>query len=191
MRLLTYESVETLIKQRVEAKAKIFGQEVTVSEKDVGPPVFKIKPSLFAELYGDWIMPLTKEVQLMYLLRRLDWILCPANISVRVCHGMKAQSEVLLAKRCWEEPFVEFLEVIWSSFLFFFYLIFRGKLILVWPYVKPLLQNYLDANRKFSICSVLFLSIFVFLTLWFHTVGLAMLLQCSNLPCLSWIKNGG
>ncbi|CAL9098864.1 unnamed protein product, partial [Musa acuminata var. zebrina] len=72
MRLLTYESVETLIKQRVEAKAKIFGQEVTVSEKDVGPPVFKIKPSLFAELYGDWIMPLTKEVQLMYLLRRLD-----------------------------------------------------------------------------------------------------------------------
>ncbi|CAL9093638.1 unnamed protein product [Musa textilis] len=72
MRLLTYESVETLIKQRVEAKAKIFGQEVTVGEKDVGPPVFKIKPSLVAELYGDWIMPLTKEVQVMYLLRRLD-----------------------------------------------------------------------------------------------------------------------
>ncbi|RRT35869.1 hypothetical protein B296_00055975 [Ensete ventricosum] len=44
MRLLTYdESVETLIKQRVKAKAKIFVQEVTIGEKAVGPSVFKIK----------------------------------------------------------------------------------------------------------------------------------------------------
>ncbi|XP_072988823.1 chorismate mutase 1, chloroplastic-like [Typha latifolia] len=73
MCLLTYESVETAIKQRVEAKAKIFGQEVTVGGgKDGTPPLYKIRPSLVAELYGEWIMPLTKEVQVQYLLRRLD-----------------------------------------------------------------------------------------------------------------------
>ncbi|RZR72521.1 hypothetical protein BHM03_00014322, partial [Ensete ventricosum] len=70
--LLTYESVETAIKQRVEAKVMIFGQEVTVGMKNGAPPVYKIKPSLVAELYGNWIMPLTKEVQVEYLLHRLD-----------------------------------------------------------------------------------------------------------------------
>lgn len=73
MQLLTYESVETAIKQRVEAKAKIFGQEVKIGEDDDGaPPVYKIQPSVVAELYDNWIMPLTKEVQIEYLLRRLD-----------------------------------------------------------------------------------------------------------------------
>ncbi|XP_042393928.1 chorismate mutase 1, chloroplastic-like [Zingiber officinale] len=72
MQLLTYESVETAIKQRVEAKAKIFGQEVKIGEDDGTPPVYKIQPSVVAELYDNWIMPLTKEVQVEYLLRRLD-----------------------------------------------------------------------------------------------------------------------
>ncbi|XP_073005929.1 chorismate mutase 1, chloroplastic-like [Typha latifolia] len=73
MRLLTYESVEIAIQHRVESKAKIFGQEVTIGcERDGSPPVYKITPSLVADLYGDWIMPLTKEVQVAYLLRRLD-----------------------------------------------------------------------------------------------------------------------
>ncbi|XP_020092801.1 chorismate mutase 3, chloroplastic-like [Ananas comosus] len=73
MRLLTYESVERAITRRVETKAKIFGQEVTIGGDGNGnPPVYKIKPTLVAELYDDWIMPLTKEVQVQYLLRRLD-----------------------------------------------------------------------------------------------------------------------
>ncbi|WOK99655.1 chorismate mutase 3, chloroplastic-like [Canna indica] len=72
MTLLTYESVETVVTQRVEAKAKIFGQEVTVGDVDSAPIVYKIKPSLVAELYVKWIMPLTKDVQVQYLLRRLD-----------------------------------------------------------------------------------------------------------------------
>ncbi|KAG1347853.1 chorismate mutase 3, chloroplastic [Cocos nucifera] len=71
MRLLTYESVETAIKKRVEVKARIFGQEITVGENNA-TPVYKITPSLVAELYGHWIMPLTKDVQVEYLLRRLD-----------------------------------------------------------------------------------------------------------------------
>ena len=74
MKMLTYESVETAIQQRVQTKAKVFGQEVVIIENGNGaPPVYKIKPDMVADLYGDWIMPLTKEVQVQYLLRRLDW----------------------------------------------------------------------------------------------------------------------
>ena len=69
--MLTYETVETAIKERVEMKARIFGQEIVV-ESDGRPPLCKIEPRLVAQLYGEWIMPLTKEVQVEYLLRRLD-----------------------------------------------------------------------------------------------------------------------
>ncbi|PON96330.1 Chorismate mutase [Trema orientale] len=73
MALLTYPTVEEAVKRRVEMKAKTYGQELPVNIDDDGAdPVFKIKPSLVADLYGDWIMPLTKEVQVEYLLRRLD-----------------------------------------------------------------------------------------------------------------------
>ncbi|XP_075659290.1 chorismate mutase 3, chloroplastic-like [Castanea sativa] len=73
MELLTYETVEATIKKRVEMKAKTFGQDVTVNqEEDVVDPVYKIKPSLVASLYGEWIIPLTKPAQVEYLLRRLD-----------------------------------------------------------------------------------------------------------------------
>lgn len=73
MHLLTYETVERAIEDRVEAKAKIFGQEVNIGAEDNGtPPVYKIRPSLVAELYSYRIMPLTKQVQVAYLLRRLD-----------------------------------------------------------------------------------------------------------------------
>ena len=73
MDLLTYPAVEEAIKRRVETKAKTYGQEVTINvEEDGADPVYKIKPSLVADLYGDWIMPLTKEVQVEYLLSRLD-----------------------------------------------------------------------------------------------------------------------
>ncbi|KAD4887988.1 hypothetical protein E3N88_20061 [Mikania micrantha] len=67
MDLLTYPAVEEAIKTRVETKTKTFGQVVTGEEV-----VYKIKPSLVADLYGGWIMPLTKQVQVEYLLRRLD-----------------------------------------------------------------------------------------------------------------------
>lgn len=73
MNLLTYQAVEDAVKKRVEVKAKTFGQEVPVNPMvDVTEPAYKIKPDIVADLYGDWIMPLTKEVQVDYLLRRLD-----------------------------------------------------------------------------------------------------------------------
>ena len=73
MDMLTYAEVEEAIKSRVEMKAKTYGQEVVINAKEnQTEPVYKIIPSLVADLYGDWIMPLTKEVQVAYLLRRLD-----------------------------------------------------------------------------------------------------------------------
>ncbi|XP_017219531.1 chorismate mutase 1, chloroplastic isoform X1 [Daucus carota subsp. sativus] len=69
MDLLTYPEVEDVIVRRVEMKTRTYAQEVT---DDDAEPVYKIKPSLVADLYGTWIMPLTKEVQVEYLLRRLD-----------------------------------------------------------------------------------------------------------------------
>uniref|UniRef100_A0A1S3Y8H7 chorismate mutase n=1 Tax=Nicotiana tabacum TaxID=4097 RepID=A0A1S3Y8H7_TOBAC len=73
MDLLTYPTVEEAITRRVEMKTRTYGQEFNINgPENGGDPVYKIKPSLVAELYGDWIMPLTKEVQVEYLLRRLD-----------------------------------------------------------------------------------------------------------------------
>ncbi|OMP00977.1 Chorismate mutase, AroQ class, eukaryotic type [Corchorus olitorius] len=75
METLTYPTVEEAIKKRVEMKARTYGQILsakTEEEEDSGNPVYKIKPSLVADLYGIWIMPLTKLVQVEYLLRRLD-----------------------------------------------------------------------------------------------------------------------
>ncbi|KAL9230676.1 hypothetical protein vseg_005996 [Gypsophila vaccaria] len=74
MELLTYEAVENAVKRRVEKKAKTFGLQVPDNpDADIDTdPAYKITPSLVADLYGDWIMPLTKDVQVEYLLRRLD-----------------------------------------------------------------------------------------------------------------------
>ncbi|GFP90387.1 chorismate mutase 1 chloroplastic [Phtheirospermum japonicum] len=74
MDLLTYPEVEEAVTKRVEMKTRMYGQEVMMDgvEGKKPDPVYKVNPSLVAELYGDWIMPLTKQVQVEYLLRRLD-----------------------------------------------------------------------------------------------------------------------
>ncbi|XP_058114071.1 chorismate mutase 2-like [Magnolia sinica] len=71
MKLLTSESVEELIKKRVKKKAMMFGQEVGLGDKS-NKPKYKINPSAVSHLYGKWVMPLTKLVEVEYLLRRLD-----------------------------------------------------------------------------------------------------------------------
>ncbi|KAL1557148.1 Chorismate mutase 1-like protein [Salvia divinorum] len=73
MDLLTYPEVEEVIRRRVEMKTRTYGQEVTLSGgEDNTEAVYKINPSIVADLYWDWIMPLTKQVQVEYLLRRLN-----------------------------------------------------------------------------------------------------------------------
>lgn len=57
LELLTFEAVEKCYKvERVEAKTRRYAQ----SQGDDPCLVYRIKPSLVAHLYSDWIMPLTK-----------------------------------------------------------------------------------------------------------------------------------
>ncbi|XP_065861047.1 chorismate mutase 3, chloroplastic-like isoform X2 [Euphorbia lathyris] len=73
MKLLTYEAVEETVKKRVEIKARRYGLNVTIKpEEDEEKALYKVDPGLVVDLYSNFIMPLTKEVQVHYLLRRLD-----------------------------------------------------------------------------------------------------------------------
>ncbi|KFK25367.1 hypothetical protein AALP_AA8G104300 [Arabis alpina] len=70
MKLLTFEKVEEMVKKRVQKKAETFGQEVkciTGDEKN-----YKVDPLVVSRIYGEWLIPLTKLVEVEYLLRRLD-----------------------------------------------------------------------------------------------------------------------
>ncbi|PKI31801.1 hypothetical protein CRG98_047804 [Punica granatum] len=71
MNLLTFKKVEEMVKRRVEKKAAVFGQRVGLddSKPDQKP---KIDPAIVSRLYDEWVMPLTKLVEVEYLLRRLD-----------------------------------------------------------------------------------------------------------------------
>lgn len=71
MQTLTSTDVEKKVVERVRRKAAIFGQDITDSN-DGQASSFKVEPSTVAQLYEKWIMPLTKQVQVAYLLRRLD-----------------------------------------------------------------------------------------------------------------------
>ncbi|XP_022976259.1 chorismate mutase 2-like isoform X1 [Cucurbita maxima] len=71
MKLLTFEAVEEMVKKRVERKAMVFGQEVTLNNTNEGGK-HSIDPSLASRLYSEWVMPLTKEVEVEYLLCRLE-----------------------------------------------------------------------------------------------------------------------
>ncbi|GAV84305.1 hypothetical protein CFOL_v3_27749, partial [Cephalotus follicularis] len=72
MKLLTFESIEEMVRKRVEKKAMVFGQELSLDNTTHNRGVHKVDPSVVSRLYVDWIMPLTKQVQVEYLLRRLD-----------------------------------------------------------------------------------------------------------------------
>ena len=54
------------------AAARGDGQGGVEDGHAAGAPSYKVEPDLVAELYDRWVMPLTKEVQVAYLLRRLD-----------------------------------------------------------------------------------------------------------------------
>jgi chorismate mutase len=80
MSLLTYKAVEDRVVRRVTNKAATYGQDI--SDGDVPDQVaalgegvdieYKVAPERVGELYYKWIMPMTKDVQVEYLLRRLD-----------------------------------------------------------------------------------------------------------------------
>ncbi|KNA05442.1 hypothetical protein SOVF_190380 [Spinacia oleracea] len=71
MNLLTDSKVEAMVMQRVAKKATVFGQEVTLNATS-NSNNYKVDPSLVSRLYNEWVIPLTKDIEVEYLLRRLD-----------------------------------------------------------------------------------------------------------------------
>eukprot|EP00164_Ancoracysta_twista_P011692 GFYU01018133.1.p1 GENE.GFYU01018133.1~~GFYU01018133.1.p1 ORF type:complete len:261 (-),score=39.68 GFYU01018133.1:23-805(-) len=70
MKLLTKPDVEVKLLKRVELKAATYGQEVDGT--DTATPRYKIKPGLVRDLYETYIIPLTKKVEVEYLMQRLQ-----------------------------------------------------------------------------------------------------------------------
>jgi len=76
MEALTYLDQEQRVVERVRTKAATFGQDVRPSSSGTPDPneqvnAYKIHPDKVASLYAQWVMPLTKVVQVEYLLHRL------------------------------------------------------------------------------------------------------------------------
>lgn len=67
---ITNEKVEELVLERLEKKASTYGVDPTLrwSQKSQG----KIEPGVAREIYKKWVIPLTKKVEVDYLLRRLE-----------------------------------------------------------------------------------------------------------------------
>ncbi|XP_015572499.1 chorismate mutase 2 isoform X2 [Ricinus communis] len=71
MNMLTFKNVEETVKKRVAKKATVFGQDVSHGN-NTSAEKYKVDPSILSHLYDEWVMPLTKLVEVEYLLRRLD-----------------------------------------------------------------------------------------------------------------------
>jgi chorismate mutase len=67
MDLLTDATVEEQVLNRVKIKAAAYGNEPTAAVNE-----FKIEPDIIRSIYKSEIIPLTKEVEVLYLLQRLD-----------------------------------------------------------------------------------------------------------------------
>ena len=71
MAALTDAAVEAAVVARVRAKAAAFSADVGAGPGE--PPTLKVDPDAVAAVYRDWVLPLTKEVQVEYLLKRPEY----------------------------------------------------------------------------------------------------------------------
>lgn len=67
---ITNSAVEEKILERLVEKGKSYGTDPSLRYSQ--NPQSKIKPELIAKIYKEWIIPLTKKVEVDYLLRRLE-----------------------------------------------------------------------------------------------------------------------
>ncbi|KAE9588985.1 hypothetical protein Lal_00012547 [Lupinus albus] len=73
MKLLTVKSVEEMVIKRVEKKAMVYGKDVTLNNDDKkNETKYKVDPLVVSTLYKKWLIPLTKDAEVEYLLQRLD-----------------------------------------------------------------------------------------------------------------------
>lgn len=63
---ITNAKVEELILERLVEKAKAYGTDPSVETQP------KVQPEVVVGIYKDWVIPLTKKVEVDYLLRRLE-----------------------------------------------------------------------------------------------------------------------
>src|SRR5947209_27846 len=75
--LLTNKNVEEALLKRLRHKALIYGQDISEhGEKSLNnlqtTKQKKLNVDVVIELYEKWVIPLTKEVEIEYLLARLD-----------------------------------------------------------------------------------------------------------------------
>lgn len=68
--LLTFEDQEARVVERVRRKAATFGQDLDEAGDVAAAAHYKVAPDAVAALYADAVVPLTKDVQITYLLRR-------------------------------------------------------------------------------------------------------------------------
>lgn len=72
MAFITKPEVEHRNIQRVILKAKTFSQDINSGDASASPATYKIDPDYVGAMFRDFIMPLTKDVEVEYLLTRLD-----------------------------------------------------------------------------------------------------------------------
>lgn len=72
MALLTNAAVEERVLQRVRNKAATFAQEIEAAGGSTAAegPQLKVDPDVVHRLYKDFVIPLTKEAEVAYLLQR-------------------------------------------------------------------------------------------------------------------------
>ncbi|BGP56705.1 hypothetical protein JCM8202_005820 [Rhodotorula sphaerocarpa] len=97
--LITKPAVEAALLRRLDKKARWYGAELGPEGDPVAEMELKVHPEEVVRLYEEYIIPLTKDVEVEYLLHRLDG-LSQAEIDDLVEHGTQAQT---LAKR-WQPP---------------------------------------------------------------------------------------
>jgi len=68
MNKITNKAVEEKLLKRVKLKAATYGKEI--GAENTSNDKLKISPQLVADIYEKWIIPLTKEVEVEYLLER-------------------------------------------------------------------------------------------------------------------------
>ncbi len=73
LELLTHQTVEDRLLKRVKRKALFYGQDsIEENAETTLQTHLKIPLDVVADLYKDYIIPLTKEVEVLYLLERLS-----------------------------------------------------------------------------------------------------------------------
>lgn len=80
---------------RVKQKTASFGSDYTGSgpiHADNEDDMYKINPNTVAALFEHWVMPLTKDVEVQYLLRRLEWDAWDAASSF-ICVHVKSEKD--------------------------------------------------------------------------------------------------